>query len=77
MNDDERRRPIERIVHTVVFALVAVVVITSVALPILATAVSSEGVAGTPAGNVLSVIPVLLIVAVIVLVIRKAGMSNR
>lgn len=77
MNDDERRRPIERIVQTVVFALVAVVVITSVALPILATAVSMEGVEGTPAGNILSVIPVLLIVAAVIWVIRKSGMSDR
>lgn len=75
--DDEQRKPMERIVHTVIFALVAVVVITSVALPILATAISTEGVVGTPAGNILSVIPVLLIVAAIVIVIRKTGMSDR
>ena len=75
--DDEQRKPIERVVHTVIFALVAVVVITSVALPILATAVSMEGVQGTPAGNILSVIPVLLMIAAVIWIVRKAGMSNR
>lgn len=75
--DDEQRKPMERIVHTVIFALVAVVVITSVALPILATMLSMDGVQGTPAGNILSVIPVLLMVAAIIWIVRKAGMSNR
>lgn len=75
MDDDERKEPLmNNIAMTVVSVMVMMVIVVSVALPILATVISD---APPQISAMISVIPVLMIVGILLYVVRQFNKSDR
>lgn len=75
MYDDDKKEPMPNNIATVVVSvMVMMIIVTSVALPILATVISD---APPQISAMLSVIPVLMIVGILLYVVRQFSKSDR
>lgn len=78
-NDDDRQisGTTNNIVQIVVFALVGMIIITSVALPILASVIADNNLDSTPIGVVIGIIPVLLVMGIVIWIANRMRGSDR
>lgn len=78
-NDDERQigGTTNNIIQIVVFALVGLIIITSVALPILASVIADNNLDSTPIGVMIGMIPILLVMGIVIWIANKMRGSDR
>lgn len=80
-NDDDRYNGFESgpngIIKIIIFALVGMIVITSVALPILASVIADNNLDSTPIGVMIGMIPVLLVMGIVIWIANKMRGSDR
>lgn len=78
-NDDDRQigGTTNNIVQIVIFALVGLIIITSVALPILASVIADNNLDSTPIGVMIGMIPILLVMGIVVWIANRMRGSDR
>lgn len=76
-DDDRKMGATNNIIQIVVFALVGLIMITSVALPLLASVISDNGLENTPIGVMIGMIPLLLIMGIVVWIANRMRGSDR
>lgn len=75
MTDEDKKEPLtNNIAMTIVSVIVMMVIVTSVALPILA---SVTGDAPPQISAMISIIPLLMIVGIVLFVVRQFSKSDR
>lgn len=76
-DDDRKMGATNNIIQIVIFALVGLIMITSVALPLLASVISDNGLENTPIGVMIGIIPLLLIMGIVVWIANRMRGSDR
>ena len=78
-NDDDRQigGTTNNIVQIVIFALVGLIIITSVALPILASVIADNNLDSTPIGVMIGIIPILLVMGIVIWIANRMRGSDR
>ena len=75
MTDDDKKEPMpNNIVMTIASVMVMMIIVTSVALPILASVV---GDAPPQISAMISIIPLLMIIGIVLFVVRQFSRSDR
>lgn len=76
-DDDRKMGATNNIIQIVIFALVGLIMITSVALPLLVSVISDNGLENTPIGVMIGMIPLLLIMGIVVWIANRMRGSDR
>lgn len=78
MDDDDRMdRGPNGIVRIVVFTLIGMIMVTTVAIPILAQTISDNGLSNTPIGMMIGIIPLLMVVGIVLFIANRSKLSDR